>query len=137
MLSHDLLSGIGVATPAELPFSLLSALLTKEAQQQTSIAACTCSIPQAAPHTIIHAEDTRTGCTPLIISSAVLLCSPEIVAAADTCTICLREFEAGVLLRRLPCLHSFHQPCIDAWMASNNTCPVCSHVLVTHHGTAD
>jgi hypothetical protein len=53
-------------------------------------------------------------------------------ALANTCTICLGEYDTGEVLRRLPCLHSFHQPCIDAWMASNNTCPICRLDLLPH-----
>jgi hypothetical protein len=47
-----------------------------------------------------------------------------------TCTICLGEYEGGEELRRLPCLHAFHRPCIDAWMASNHTCPICRLDLI-------
>lgn len=42
------------------------------------------------------------------------------------CSICLCEFEDNEELRTLPeCLHSFHVPCIDMWLYSHSTCPVC------------
>ncbi|KAI3520001.1 hypothetical protein L1887_09222 [Cichorium endivia] len=42
------------------------------------------------------------------------------------CSICLCEFEENEELRTLPeCLHSFHVPCIDMWLYSHLTCPVC------------
>ncbi|XP_062089510.1 RING-H2 finger protein ATL39-like [Humulus lupulus] len=42
------------------------------------------------------------------------------------CAVCLAEFEEGEELRTLPeCLHSFHAPCIDMWLFSHSTCPVC------------
>ncbi|KAI3748717.1 hypothetical protein L6452_11992 [Arctium lappa] len=42
------------------------------------------------------------------------------------CSICLCEFEEGEELRTLPeCSHSFHVPCIDMWLYSHSTCPVC------------
>ncbi|GJT95915.1 RING-H2 finger protein ATL52-like protein [Tanacetum coccineum] len=42
------------------------------------------------------------------------------------CSICLCEFEDNEELRTLPeCLHSFHVPCIDMWLFSHSTCPVC------------
>ncbi|KAI3793350.1 hypothetical protein L1987_35967 [Smallanthus sonchifolius] len=42
------------------------------------------------------------------------------------CSICLCEFEEDEELRTLPeCLHSFHVPCIDMWLYSHSTCPIC------------
>ncbi|CAH1424625.1 unnamed protein product [Lactuca virosa] len=42
------------------------------------------------------------------------------------CSICLCEFEENEELRTLPeCLHSFHVSCIDMWLYSHLTCPVC------------
>mmetsp|Transcript_40770 Transcript_40770/g.118959 ORF Transcript_40770/g.118959 Transcript_40770/m.118959 type:complete len:182 (+) Transcript_40770:85-630(+) len=32
------------------------------------------------------------------------------------CAVCLEAFQPGEVLRLLPCFHSFHQPCIDAWL---------------------
>ncbi|KAK6929330.1 Zinc finger, RING-type [Dillenia turbinata] len=43
-----------------------------------------------------------------------------------TCAICLCEFEEGEDLRMMPeCLHFFHAPCIDMWLYSHVTCPLC------------
>ncbi|KAG6670067.1 RING-H2 finger protein ATL52-like [Carya illinoinensis] len=43
-----------------------------------------------------------------------------------TCAVCLSEFEDGEELRTLPgCIHSFHVPCIDMWLYSHSTCPIC------------
>ena len=41
------------------------------------------------------------------------------------CKICLVEYEAGDSIRRIPCLHSFHVDCVDAWLANHRTCPIC------------
>lgn len=42
------------------------------------------------------------------------------------CSICLCEFEEDEELRTLPeCSHSFHVPCIDMWLYSHSTCPIC------------
>lgn len=42
------------------------------------------------------------------------------------CAVCLNEFEGDETLRLLPkCDHVFHAECIDAWLASHVTCPVC------------
>ncbi|XP_062196115.1 E3 ubiquitin-protein ligase ATL31-like [Phragmites australis] len=47
------------------------------------------------------------------------------------CAVCLSEFDGDETLRFLPkCSHAFHTDCIDAWLASHVTCPVCRASLV-------
>ncbi|CAN1783977.1 E3 ubiquitin-protein ligase ATL6 [Linum perenne] len=42
------------------------------------------------------------------------------------CAVCLNEFEDDETLRLIPkCDHVFHPECIDAWLESHTTCPVC------------
>lgn len=42
------------------------------------------------------------------------------------CAVCISKFEEGETLRLLPeCDHVFHPQCIDVWLASHSTCPVC------------
>ncbi|KAE8768656.1 putative RING-H2 finger protein ATL2C [Hordeum vulgare] len=42
------------------------------------------------------------------------------------CAVCLCEFAMDDALRLLPtCGHAFHVPCIDAWLLSHSTCPLC------------
>lgn len=41
------------------------------------------------------------------------------------CTICLSEYEVEEDVRRLPCMHLFHQACIDKWLIMDKRCPVC------------
>lgn len=46
--------------------------------------------------------------------------------AGGDCAVCLSKFEAVDQLRLLPlCCHAFHVECIDAWLKSNLTCPLC------------
>ncbi|KAK1356092.1 RING-H2 finger protein ATL5H [Heracleum sosnowskyi] len=43
-----------------------------------------------------------------------------------TCSVCLSEFIDGELVRVLPeCLHAFHVSCIDMWLQSHASCPLC------------
>ncbi|NXC45766.1 RNF11 protein, partial [Penelope pileata] len=44
---------------------------------------------------------------------------------AKECVICMLEFTAGDALRFLPCLHTYHAACIDAWLLRSFTCPSC------------
>lgn len=38
-----------------------------------------------------------------------------------TCSVCWDKYEAGNVLRRLPCLHTFHRDCIDPWLKVGET----------------
>lgn len=49
---------------------------------------------------------------------------------STTCALCLSDYEPGERLRELPCNHRFHDVCIDPWLMSRRTCPVCSRVVV-------
>ena len=41
------------------------------------------------------------------------------------CAVCLEQYAVGERVRHLPCLHSYHQPCIDRWLSTSVECPVC------------
>ncbi|KAJ8565755.1 hypothetical protein K7X08_008331 [Anisodus acutangulus] len=42
------------------------------------------------------------------------------------CAVCLSIFEPDDQMRLLPlCCHAFHSSCIDAWLITNQTCPLC------------
>ena len=46
------------------------------------------------------------------------------------CVICLGIVQVGEVVRRLPaCNHLFHVDCIDMWLHSHSTCPICRAVV--------
>ncbi|KAF2289225.1 hypothetical protein GH714_030004 [Hevea brasiliensis] len=48
------------------------------------------------------------------------------------CAVCLCEFSDKDKLRLLPmCSHAFHIDCIDTWLLSNSTCPLCRGTLMS------
>ncbi|EEF52035.1 RING-H2 finger protein ATL46 [Ricinus communis] len=48
------------------------------------------------------------------------------------CAVCLCEFSDRDRLRLLPmCSHAFHIHCIDTWLLSNSTCPLCRGTLLS------
>ncbi|MED6192544.1 hypothetical protein PIB30_011069 [Stylosanthes scabra] len=50
---------------------------------------------------------------------------------SDSCCVCLSEFEEGESVRVLPnCTHAFHPPCIETWLKSQSTCPLCRRASV-------
>ncbi|XP_028893638.1 ras guanine nucleotide exchange factor P isoform X2 [Zeugodacus cucurbitae] len=42
-----------------------------------------------------------------------------------SCVVCMCDFELKQVLRVLPCSHEFHAKCVDKWLRSNRTCPIC------------
>jgi len=43
-----------------------------------------------------------------------------------TCAVCLDNIEIGQLYKRLPrCGHCFHAQCVDDWLTTRATCPIC------------
>ncbi|KAJ0079151.1 hypothetical protein Patl1_22771 [Pistacia atlantica] len=59
----------------------------------------------------------------------------KIGKGALECAVCLSEFEDEEKLRLIPkCDHVFHPECIDAWLGSHTTCPVCRANLVPQPG---
>ncbi|KAI4351774.1 hypothetical protein L6164_006094 [Bauhinia variegata] len=93
---------------------------------------------------ICHCFDTEiTGENPITVSCSCRGIAPEVLGTfpiliystikdhkigkgALECAVCLSEFKDCETLRLLPkCNHVFHPDCIDAWLASHVTCPVC------------
>jgi len=43
----------------------------------------------------------------------------------ESCSICLEPFKNGDTIKRLPCMHIFHQNEIDRWLLTgNDKCPI-------------
>lgn len=77
------------------------------------------------------------GLQPSIIRS-IAVCKYKrgdgLVEGTD-CAVCLTEFEEDETLRLLPkCNHAFHVPCIDTWLRSHTTCPMCRAPIVSNPG---
>ncbi|KAJ4765806.1 RING-H2 finger protein ATL2K [Rhynchospora pubera] len=46
--------------------------------------------------------------------------------ASPDCAVCIGPIQTGEKVRQLPkCKHLFHVDCIDMWLYSHSTCPIC------------
>jgi len=45
--------------------------------------------------------------------------------APKECAICLENLVQGESLRGVPCAHYLHRACLDQWLATSGSCPVC------------
>lgn len=44
------------------------------------------------------------------------------------CAVCLYDVSSSEKVKQLPkCNHCFHGDCIDAWLLSHSSCPLCRH----------
>ncbi|KAG8094483.1 hypothetical protein GUJ93_ZPchr0012g19485 [Zizania palustris] len=76
---------------------------------------------------VTAAEELQGG-----VSGETLASIPTLVYDAGgahgqaRCAVCLEAVLGGETARRLPaCAHTFHVACIDMWLGSHVTCPVC------------
>ncbi|XP_076975449.1 E3 ubiquitin-protein ligase RNF133 [Tamandua tetradactyla] len=49
----------------------------------------------------------------------------EINPSGDSCVICFEPYKPNDTVRVLTCKHFFHKNCIDPWILSHATCPMC------------
>ena len=81
-------------------------------------------------------EPPNTGLDPTIIASLPIFVfkrkesqndkDEDDEASGMECAVCLSALEDEEMARLLPnCKHSFHVGCIDTWLASHSTCPIC------------
>ena len=45
------------------------------------------------------------------------------------CVVCLNSITTNNIVRKIKCGHSFHIKCIDKWLETHNTCPICKYKL--------
>ncbi|KZV36143.1 putative inactive receptor kinase [Dorcoceras hygrometricum] len=79
---------------------------------------------------LFHLQDS--GLDQAYIDALPVFSYKEIVGALEPfdCAVCLCEFAETDQLRLLPtCSHAFHINCIDTWLLSNSTCPLCRMTL--------
>jgi hypothetical protein len=56
-------------------------------------------------------------------------------ASSTECAVCLGVIQVGAMAKLLPaCAHVYHVDCIDLWLASHSTCPLCRCRVGDHRG---
>jgi len=47
-----------------------------------------------------------------------------------TCSICRSDITEGCIVRELRCSHVYHAGCIDQWLSTHSSCPMCREAIV-------
>ncbi|CAF1157341.1 unnamed protein product [Didymodactylos carnosus] len=72
-------------------------------------------------------DKTMIDALPIVVYSKPSHCSGD--ENVDKCAVCLTIFDNGEHLKMLSCKHLYHGQCIDPWLQSNSSCPICRHDL--------
>jgi len=74
-------------------------------------------------------SDWDSGLSPSVIRAlsgeSVLSKDVDSDCCCEDCAICINPLQAGDAVRRLPCGHVFHRPCVDLWLLRRADCPLC------------
>ncbi|XP_043687510.1 E3 ubiquitin-protein ligase ATL41-like [Telopea speciosissima] len=104
-------------------------LLRRQARRRTSIRLNVRTTGHGMQ--VNSSEQPNTGLEPSVIAALPVFVYKGTEEQPDDtnkteCTICLSSIEDGELARLLPnCKHMFHVECIDMWLNSHSTCPIC------------
>ncbi len=83
-----------------------------------------------------YGPDVVVGCTPEEIHRHTLLFKMKKThrdpLQQTTCSICLEEFNQGDMIRKLHCLHIYHDTCIRSWLEQKKTCALCVAPIQTN-----
>ncbi|XP_068644883.1 RING-H2 finger protein ATL66-like [Aristolochia californica] len=72
----------------------------------------------------------RTGLDPVVIGSIPVQLHVASPADDVQCSICLSNFVEGEKVKVLPrCHHTFHPECVDKWLRTHSSCPLCRAAL--------
>jgi hypothetical protein len=84
-------------------------------------------VQQQMPVPEVTPEPTqRCGGVTRGLGASAIAALPAYAYEKKDSAVCLGELQRGEAVKQLPaCAHLFHGGCIDAWLRSHVTCPVC------------
>ncbi|WCJ29478.1 RING/U-box superfamily protein [Euphorbia peplus] len=81
-------------------------------------------------HGLIRSSSRFSGIDRTVIDSLPFFRFSSLKGSKEglECAVCLSKFEDTEILRFLPkCKHAFHVSCIDQWLESHSSCPLCRY----------
>ncbi|CAI9267888.1 unnamed protein product [Lactuca saligna] len=89
---------------------------------------CQSDVLQQIPHQLPSSRSRFSGIDKKAIESLPFFRFSSLKGSKEglECVVCLSKFEDSEVLRLLPkCRHAFHMNCIDQWLESHSSCPLC------------
>ncbi|KAL6634159.1 hypothetical protein ACP70R_026830 [Stipagrostis hirtigluma subsp. patula] len=78
---------------------------------------------------LIRGDNTRLECglkKEMREMLPVVIFKESFLIRETQCSVCLADYQPDERLQRIPpCGHTFHIDCIDHWLSTNTTCPLC------------
>lgn len=85
----------------------------------------------AQPAEVDDEKERLIASLPLFTMESALAALPK---SSPDCAVCLSPFSPDAELRLLPaCRHAFHADCVDAWLRTTPSCPLCRAAVSLPH----
>ena len=55
----------------------------------------------------------------------------------DDCSICFEALSNSAVTTTIECNHNFHSQCLNLWVRTSSTCPLCRHTLATRRVSSE
>ncbi|KAK4846579.1 hypothetical protein QYF36_019398 [Acer negundo] len=144
--NYDLNSKIMLTAIISLSFVVIAVMilhiyarciLRRQARRRATFRSLDLRAAEPHAHYLPGAEPPKTGLDPLVIASLPIFVfqihpaddgqNGTVTTATETeCAVCISNLENQEMARMLPnCNHTFHAECIDKWLGSHSTCPIC------------
>lgn len=83
----------------------------------------------AIPAVVIGLDAATIDSIPIFLHGS-LSTSTVVIDVDKECSICLGMFEDDEMVKVLPeCLHAYHSDCVDKWLRTRSSCPLCRSSL--------
>jgi len=81
------------------------------------------------PVVMVNAADGALLATLGAASAQGVTASLRIMKRERDCAICAEEYAERDTVLRLPCRHAYHAACVERWLDSHSSCPICRKAL--------
>eukprot|EP01113_Clastostelium_recurvatum_P041131 TRINITY_DN6489_c0_g1_i1.p1 TRINITY_DN6489_c0_g1~~TRINITY_DN6489_c0_g1_i1.p1 ORF type:complete len:424 (-),score=86.79 TRINITY_DN6489_c0_g1_i1:148-1419(-) len=79
--------------------------------------------------TLSRLQDVKKGCQNVDMLPTRTYNGEKLPDGQEVCAVCIGDYEAGEVVRYLPCFHFFHAECVDTWLMGSDLCPVCKYEI--------
>ncbi|XP_062219941.1 E3 ubiquitin-protein ligase ATL4-like [Phragmites australis] len=109
--------------PSPLPRASRTSEAEAEADAQSSRRSAAAAGREQVEVEVDDEKERLIASLPLFTMASALAALPK---SSPDCAVCLSPFAPDVELRLLPaCRHAFHAACVDAWLRTTPSCPLC------------